>query len=333
MSSAPRCRGLTKAKRQCRRTVEKSGLFCWQHEEQKDKSEKGKKSNKSEKEEKEPKSKQSRAVNRKIPKPKTKISDEIKSNACPINPPLISVKENSFPHGKCVVEGCKRLTMTGSPACVTHTCHHKDCKENAQFGFIWCSLHKCPYPECRRHKTHGKPACLNHLCEKCDNMRVSMGTTFCQQHMCSIKGCKNCVDEKSEKKIDKMDMKTENKRYCTAHKKQYALEKPDECPICLEEFKNDEEPWPCGHYIHRSCITSSLKAECPLCRTTLKLRPEEERAINARSGQVVERNAEFLANLENRMLRRDLRLSPAYMQALHILANHHLHLLDAPRAH
>jgi hypothetical protein len=67
--------------------------------------------------------------------------------------------------------------------------------------------------------------------------------------------------------------------------RQYALEKPDECPVCLEKLSDEEKPWPCGHYVHRTCITRSFKAECPLCRSKLSLLPAEEREIRARANR------------------------------------------------
>jgi hypothetical protein len=79
------------------------------------------------------------------------------------------------------------------------------------------------------------------------------------------------IQEVEEKKVD--------------NSRQYALEKPDECPVCLEKLNDEEKPWPCGHYVHRTCITRSFKAECPLCRSKLSLLPAEEREIRARANR------------------------------------------------
>lgn len=72
----------------------------------------------------------------------------------------------------------------------------------------------------------------------------------------------------------------QGKRCCVSHQRQYGLDRPKECPICLEKLGKKETPWPCGHYAHRECITQGMKAECPLCRDPLKLTPEEIRKIN-----------------------------------------------------
>ena len=72
----------------------------------------------------------------------------------------------------------------------------------------------------------------------------------------------------------------QGKRCCASHQRQYGLDRPKECPICLEKLGKKETPWPCGHYAHRKCITQGMKAECPLCRDPLKLTPEEIRKIN-----------------------------------------------------
>lgn len=45
-----------------------------------------------------------------------------------------------------------------------------------------------------------------------------------------------------------------------------------ECPICLEEFKQDESIvlLPCLHYFHEDCLNAwfkkSTNIECPLCK-------------------------------------------------------------------
>lgn len=58
---------------------------------------------------------------------------------------------------------------------------------------------------------------------------------------------------------------------------------PEECPVCIEEFCQKDEPLSCGHWIHRSCVIRSGKAECPVCRSSLELTHDEmvETLINA----------------------------------------------------
>lgn len=236
-----------------------------------------------------------KAKARKIPAPKAKNPDKDRK-----------IRKLS---PRCTVEGCHHSSYKGG-LCARHSCHNKNCKELVVSGKIWCLSHICQYPEC----AYEGPVCMLHKCHimSCQNLKVS-GRHLCQQHACSVSGCKYACEDGGGKK-----------GYCIVHKKQYALEKPDECPVCLEEFKSDEIPWPCGHYIHRSCITQSLKAECPLCRTALRLTREEERAINARSHQArEERNQEMLNGLQNQEVMNQMliRFGPAYPQILSFLMN------------
>lgn len=111
-----------------------------------------------------------------------------------------------------------------------------------------------------------------------------------------VKKQKNNPSKKLYKKIDKINKpidkciinnciylritSSRNGEYCNHHAKQYALEKPDECAVCLENIK--EIPLLCGHYIHKKCITMSLKAECPLCRAPVQVTPSEKKEIDDR---------------------------------------------------
>lgn len=91
-----------------------------------------------------------------------------------------------------------------------------------------------------------------------------------------------------------------NGEYCKHHAKQYALEKPDECAVCLENIK--EIPLLCGHYIHKKCITMSLKAECPLCRSPVQVTPSEKKEIDDRMATTrTERTNTELNSFMNRM--------------------------------
>ncbi len=42
----------------------------------------------------------------------------------------------------------------------------------------------------------------------------------------------------------------------------------DNCPVCYEHIA-EHDTLPCGHNIHGTCIISSGKAQCPICRCTL----------------------------------------------------------------
>jgi len=286
--SQTKCQGVTKSGQKCKRTAGENENFCWQHR-------------RVEKERKKDKD----AKRRKIPKPK-------KSKEAKVPEKPEEKKKVVRARETCCIEGCKQIVFKGG-ACTTHSCHQVNCNKHVVFGTLWCPSHKCQYPNCVYQKLAERSSCTTHKCweSNCNGMKLAE-RHYCQQHTCSVKTCKiSC---------GKGDLK---KRLCHLHQKQYALDKPDECAVCLEELKSDEEPWPCGHYIHRACITQSLKAECPMCRTKLKLRPEEERVINNRSRQAqVERNEQLIAGLNNQVIANELRLrfGPAYDQILMIMA-------------
>ena len=62
-----------------------------------------------------------------------------------------------------------------------------------------------------------------------------------------------------------------NDKYCSYHKYKYRLDKPDECPICMEFISfNYETPLECGHWIHKNCLIPTNLHKCPLCQTNMK---------------------------------------------------------------
>lgn len=70
-----------------------------------------------------------------------------------------------------------------------------------------------------------------------------------------------------------------NYKYCTKHIRQQEplqlIEKPLECPVCMEHLDNDEKPLTCGHWVHRTCVIKSGKSQCPICRFELYLSTRE----------------------------------------------------------
>ena len=64
--------------------------------------------------------------------------------------------------------------------------------------------------------------------------------------------------------------------YCGIHYKKYKFEKPNECPICFEEMK-ENFPLSCSHWVHRTCILKWGKHMCPICREPLKLTSGEKK--------------------------------------------------------
>lgn len=68
-----------------------------------------------------------------------------------------------------------------------------------------------------------------------------------------------------------------NEKYCKLHHKQFGLEKPEECPICMESLENTDRPTQCGHWIHKECLMKWKEDTCPMCRTPIKFTVEEKR--------------------------------------------------------
>jgi hypothetical protein len=76
--------------------------------------------------------------------------------------------------------------------------------------------------------------------------------------------------------------------FCRKHSKIYKLEKPEECPICMDSLDNEKYPLRadndekvCGHWVHHSCVISSGKQECPMCREKIKLNRQQQGELNA----------------------------------------------------
>jgi hypothetical protein len=80
----------------------------------------------------------------------------------------------------------------------------------------------------------------------------------CQAHNCTKNG----------------NYTNQNGNFCKKHVHQYKLEKPEECPICMNDLKDEKEPLSCGHWVHKNCILQ-WKDQCPVCRAKLKLSKEE----------------------------------------------------------
>jgi Ring finger domain len=153
----------------------------------------------------------------------------------------------------CIVAKCDGLRIEGTKWCSEHTCGRKDCKNSGEGGY--CINHRCRFAGCWKPRLNDKKG------------------RYCVAHSCAVEKCPFPSDPTSLRGW-----------YCGYHKKQYSLEKPDECAVCLEDIGN-EIPWECGHYIHRGCITRSLKAQCPICRTELALTKEEMNEIEKRNGK------------------------------------------------
>ena len=56
----------------------------------------------------------------------------------------------------------------------------------------------------------------------------------------------------------------------------FKYEKPDECPVCCESFKQKIPLLPCCHWICQQCVISSGHLECPECRQTVTLKYKDK---------------------------------------------------------
>ena len=70
-----------------------------------------------------------------------------------------------------------------------------------------------------------------------------------------------------------------NYNYCTRHIHEQSplqiIDRPDECPVCMDHLERDEKPLTCGHWVHKECIIKSGKGQCPICRFELYLTLKE----------------------------------------------------------
>ncbi len=62
-----------------------------------------------------------------------------------------------------------------------------------------------------------------------------------------------------------------DKKFCPDHQHRYRLEKPDDCPICMDTISiTTETPLECGHWIHKECLVPTNLHICPVCRQSMK---------------------------------------------------------------
>lgn len=72
--------------------------------------------------------------------------------------------------------------------------------------------------------------------------------------------------------------------FCVRHIKEqpprHVLDRPDECPVCMESSDTIPHPFPCGHWVHAECIVMSGKPQCPVCRSKVPLCARDRRECN-----------------------------------------------------
>ncbi len=62
-------------------------------------------------------------------------------------------------------------------------------------------------------------------------------------------------------------------------KSDFVEEKPNECPVCCEEFSSNDKNLSCGHWVCKSCVVNSGKECCPLCRKVVTLTSNELKSL------------------------------------------------------
>lgn len=66
--------------------------------------------------------------------------------------------------------------------------------------------------------------------------------------------------------------------YCSRHADLFKFPKPSECPVCMDDLKDEHQPLSCGHWVHRHCVLQ-WKDQCPVCRQKISLTKKERTAL------------------------------------------------------
>lgn len=128
--------------------------------------------------------------------------------------------------------------------CASFTLSGKKCSKKIVNGTAFCSCHQRIN---RGPKTE--------IETNCKGLVFYQGIMLTEITNWFIKKCKNkCFNE-----------------YCDTHKHKYRLEKPDECPICMDTILDTNEiPLECGHWTHKECLKHTNISKCPTCRQEMK---------------------------------------------------------------
>jgi len=73
--------------------------------------------------------------------------------------------------------------------------------------------------------------------------------------------------------------------YCHLHNKMYKFDKPEECPICMDNINEELRPLDCGHWVHKQCLLK-WNDICPTCRNPIKLSRSERRILNKNTDKI-----------------------------------------------
>jgi hypothetical protein len=158
--------------------------------------------------------------------------------------------------------------------CASFTLSGKKCSKKIVNGTVFCTHHQYtnrgPKIQCEANIKKGSRCTNNssdgHFCLKhkpktetietnCKGLVFYKGIMLTETTNWFIKKCKNkCSNE-----------------YCDTHKHKYRLEKPDECPICMDTILDTNEiPLECGHWVHKECLKPTNISKCPMCRQEMK---------------------------------------------------------------
>ena len=156
--------------------------------------------------------------------------------------------------------------------CRGFTASGNPCSRKLKHG-DYCHSHKPPEASVVAHK---------HLMDAPSGSAMQIST-------CEFVGCSNTINEGFA---------------CQDHISIYnKMEKPEDCPICMESMKDVRVPLSCGHWVHRGCQIQ-FKDTCCVCRQTIVLTQAEQRSINQiaarRRAEIERENFEALVQAQQR---------------------------------
>jgi hypothetical protein len=151
--------------------------------------------------------------------------------------------------------------------CESFTINGSKCSRKAITGETFCHQHKNT-PFCHQHKN--APRKQKNQCDGLtkNNIRCTRMTEhkYCKIHL-PVSPPKCIGLNFNLSKCDELC----SGEYCDTHKYKYRLDKPDDCPICMDEISNKTEiPLECGHWIHKECLKPTNLHKCPVCRQEMK---------------------------------------------------------------
>lgn len=148
-----------------------------------------------------------------------------------------------------------------SQTCSSFTLSGTKCSRKTTLDSLFCYQHqhnnRGPKQELKQCEAHTKSGsrCLKTTTDRYCRIHLKSQPIECKGLQFNLTKCNSvCSGE-----------------YCDTHKHKYRLEKPDDCPICIDEISNTTEiPLECGHWIHKECLKPTNIHKCPVCRQEMK---------------------------------------------------------------